>query len=175
MAKEPSPADQNATPKPAAEKQSIFSKKLVLIGIPVFVLQVALLYFVAVKFLGSPSHSEPSKQAEAEESKESGEPAVQNIFVVKDLIVNPAGTNGTRFLLVTVGFELSTPGAQKELEKKEIQLRDALNTILGSKKLEDLAGVERREELRTQISAQVGSLLQSGAVNNVYFSKFIIQ
>lgn len=97
------------------------------------------------------------------------------MFIVKDLIVNPAGTNGTRYLLLTVGIEASTSEGVKELEKKEIQVRDALNTVLTTKGLDELASVERREDLRTEIQTKVGSLVKAGSVTNVYFSKFIIQ
>jgi flagellar protein FliL len=181
MAKEPATTEQNQPPPAKGAKSPFLSKKLIMIGVPVFVLQIALLYFVATKFLASPSHSESKKSSETEEKKEEkegkegAEPEAQNIYVVKDVIVNPAGTNGTRFVLVTVGFEVSSAPAQKELERKEIQVRDALNTILGTKRLEELANVEHREELRTQISSRVGELLKEGSLNNVYFSKFIIQ
>jgi flagellar FliL protein len=94
---------------------------------------------------------------------------------VKDLIVNPAGTNGTRFLLTTVGFEVTTPEGLKELETKDVMVRDALNTILTSKDLATLVNVEGREALRKEIEEKVGSLLRTGTLTNVYFSKFIIQ
>ena len=103
------------------------------------------------------------------------EDPAQRIFVVKDLIVNPAGTNGTRFLLTTIGFEVSSPQAKIELEAKEVQLRDVLNTILTSKGMDDLVDVQKREILRREISAQVGELVRQGNLANVYFSKFIIQ
>jgi len=41
--------------------------------------------------------------------------------------------------------------------------------------LDELASVERREDLRTEIQTKVGSLVKAGSVTNVYFSKFIIQ
>jgi flagellar FliL protein len=97
------------------------------------------------------------------------------MFVVKDMIVNPAGTNGSRFLLVTIGFESSSAEGVKELERKEIQLRDILNTVLTAKSLDELASVGQREELRTEIQARSGELVKVGSVTNVYFSKFIIQ
>ena len=97
------------------------------------------------------------------------------MFVVKDLIVNPAGTNGTRFLLITVGFETSTPEGAKEMERKEIQVRDALNSVLTTKGLDELANIAEREQLRGEILAKASEIVKSGSVSNVYFSKFIIQ
>jgi flagellar protein FliL len=177
MAKENPPTSDNQTAPPAPEKKPSSMKKLIMIGIPVFLLQVVVLYFVAAKFLVTPpaSAETPEVRHEEPEGHEGAEGPAQSIFVVKDIIVNPAGTNGTRFLLMTVAFEVSSPGTQKELEQKEIQVRDALNTILGTMSLEQLASTEQREALRTQIAERVGEMLKTGSVTSVYFSKFIIQ
>ena len=74
-----------------------------------------------------------------------------------------------------MGIEVSTPEGQAELEKKEVQVRDLLNSILTSKGLNELVSIEQRELLRIEISKKVGELLKSGKLRNVYFSKFIIQ
>jgi flagellar basal body-associated protein FliL len=74
-----------------------------------------------------------------------------------------------------VGFEVSSSEARKELEAKDVQLRDMLNTILTSKDLVTLSMVEQREPLRKEIASKVAAMLQRGTLNNVYFSKFIIQ
>src|ERR1700690_3252231 len=108
MAKEIQPPDQAKHPPAAAAAtaapQGVTPMKLVIIGIPVFLVQLAVVYFLVAKFVSpsaAPSQAEPAKSADIKESP--GE--AKSIFVVKDIIVNPAGTNGTRFLLTTVGFE----------------------------------------------------------------------
>ncbi len=178
MAKEPSPLSQSSAqatdPAVKAPSTPFFSKKTIMIGIPIFVVQLAIIYFLAAKFLAAPPHAENSA-AKAEDESQKAESVTQNIFLIKDIIINPAGTNGTRFLLTTVGIEVSTPEAQQELEKKEVQVRDLLNSILTSKGLNELVSIEQRELLRVEISKQVGGLLKSGKLRNVYFSKFIIQ
>ncbi|HTY09854.1 MAG TPA: flagellar basal body-associated FliL family protein [Bacteroidota bacterium] len=167
------PAAQNAAPAPAPSP-SFFSKKTLMIGIPIFVVQLAIVYFLMVKFIAAPPHADAAAQ-KTEEEAQKGETATQNIFLIKDVIINPAGTNGTRFLLTTVGIEVSTPEAQQELEKKEVQVRDLLNSILTSKGLNELVNIDQRELLRGEISKKVGELLKAGKLRNVYFSKFIIQ
>jgi flagellar protein FliL len=177
MAKELPPLNQssaqNTDQAAKAPAQPFFTKKIIMIGIPIFVVQLAIIYFLMAKFIAGPPRAEASA-AKAEESQKT-ESATQNIFLIKDVIINPAGTNGTRFLLTTVGIEVSTPEAQQELEKKEVQVRDMLNSILTSKGLNELVSIEQRELLRVEISKKVGELLKSGKLNNVYFSKFIIQ
>lgn len=181
MAKEtPSTEQKPAVAAPPSKPISI--KKLLIVGVPVFLVQLGILFFVATKFVSGPSSGTPQGQAGASAPAESGTAAKgeegaeagARMFIVKDLIVNPAGTNGTRYLLLTIGIEASTSEGVKELEKKEMQVRDALNTVLTTKGLDELASVERREDLRTEIQTRVGGLVKAG-VTNVYFSKFIIQ
>jgi flagellar FliL protein len=177
MAKTPTNPEQNApAAAPATDQAGISVKKLVIFGVPVFIVQLVIVYFIITKFLAPPAvagaeptaHETPEQAAEAVSEE-------QKIYVVKDLIVNPAGTNGTRFLLTTVGFEVNTGEALKELETKDVQLRDALNTVLTAKGLDELVDVAQRETLRTEISSKVRELVRSGSLKNVYFSKFIIQ
>ena len=152
MAKNPAPPEQPApAAKTASEKATGFSmKKMITIGIPLFLVQVVLIYFVVTKFLspasGSAGDHSAAKKGESEHAAAaSDEEVTQNIHIVKDLIVNPAGTNGTRFLLTTVGFSVTTPEAKLELENKDMQVRDVLNTILTSKDLAELSGAAERE------------------------------
>jgi len=169
------PTEKKEQPEqPVAQlPQRAGAMKLVLIGVPIFLVQLVVVYFLVAKFMAAPSapQADAPKQSDKKEAAESA----QSIFVVKDIIVNPAGTNGTRFLLTTVGFEINNPEREKELEKKEVQLRDVLNTILTSKGLNDLVSVDQREQLRKEIMMKVGEMLPAGSLTNVYFSKFIIQ
>jgi flagellar protein FliL len=181
MAKEAT-APEKATPAPVEGAAKGFqAKKLIMIGVPVFLVQLILIYFVIVKFIapsaaGAPSAAHEDKATSSEgHGEHGGEGAAQSLFVVKDLIVNPAGTNGTRFLLTTVGFEVSSPEALKELEMKEVQVRDILNTVLTGKGLDELVDVNQREVLRGEISEKIGTLMKNGTLSSVYFSKFIIQ
>lgn len=164
----------------AAGKQGLPMKKMIIIGVPVFLVQLVLIFFVIKMFIAPSGPATAARHGETTEPAKSpggehGEAAVQTLFVVKDLIVNPAGTNGTRFLLTTVGFEVSGPEAQKELEVKEVQVRDILNTVLTSKGLDELVDVQQREALRSEIAEKINALLKNGSLSSVYFSKFIIQ
>jgi flagellar FliL protein len=188
MAKTPAAPEQTvpATPeaKPAAK---LPMKKLIMFGVPILLVQLVLVYFLITKvFAPAPSkgsegqkteeNSQAGKEGHGSEKKgEGGEGGESKIYVVKDLIVNPAGTNGTRFLLTTVGFEVTTAEGLKELELKDVMVRDALNTIFTSKDLPMLVNFESRETIRKEIEEKVGAMLRNGTLTNVYFSKFIIQ
>jgi flagellar protein FliL len=183
MAKNPTSPEQSP---PAAgggpEKEGgVPMKKLIMIGVPLFLVQVVAIYFIVTKVLApapaaAGTTSAPVEHVEGKHGGEGGsEEHAENIYIVKDLIVNPAGTNGTRFLLTTVGFGVTTVEAKTELEEKDTQVRDALNTILTSKDLVALSSIADRETLRTEITRKVAELVKRGTLTNVYFSKFIIQ
>jgi flagellar basal body-associated protein FliL len=188
MAKTTAPPEQSVPASPeAVPAQKLPVKKLIMFGVPLLVVQLVLVYFLITKFLApSPQASggteaqktegqaEGGKEGHGSQKEGQGE-SEGKIYVVKDLIVNPAGTNGTRFLLTTVGFEVTTPEALKELENKDVMVRDVLNTILTSKDLTTIVNIEGRESIRKEIEQKIGSILRGGALTNVYFSKFIIQ
>lgn len=173
MAKEISPAAAPAA-VPETSKESMSLQKILMIGIPIVLVQIVLMYFIFVKFI-APSMS-PAQNAAAEQGPagNTAEEASQ-VLVIKDLIINPAGTNGTRFLLTTVGLEVPSAEIKAELEQKEIQTRDILNTVLTSKGLDELTIPQFKETLRKEIQEKLNANLRSGKISNVYFSKFIIQ
>lgn len=178
MAKETAsqePKQEQAPQEPP--KQSASSpmlKKLLMFGVPVFVVQLVVIYFLTVKFIVPPT-SEQDGVATGHKEKEESDNSPDQIFVVKDIIINPAGTNGTRFLLTTIGIEVGSAETMREVEQKEMQVRDALNSILTSKGMERLVNVELRAALREEIGQKISGILKSGKAKNVYFSKFIIQ
>jgi len=188
MAKAIAAPEQSAPATPeAAPAQKLPIRKLILFGVPVFLVQLLIVYFLITRFLapapqGIEGAAAQRSEGQADAGKEGAGSRMEDrerpegkIYVVKDLIVNPAGTNGTRFLLTTVGLEVTTPEALRELESKDVMVRDALNTILTSKDLLTIVNVDGREAIRKEIEEKVGSILRGGVLTNVYFSKFIIQ
>jgi flagellar FliL protein len=180
MAKEAAPTDlkaqQAATTTAPTPNKSPLMKKILMIGGPILVVQIVLIYFIVGKFL-APKSADASQgaAASAHEEKKGEDELASQVVVVKDVIVNPAGTNGTRFLVTTIGLEVPTTEAKTELEQKEVQTRDILTTILAGKRLEELTSPQQKEELREEIHQRVDKILKSAKLKNVYISKFIIQ
>lgn len=169
--KESSPVSVESEPK---EKQSFFSKKIIIFGAIIFLVQFVGLYFLTAKVI-LPMTSQQNAPVESKDQNEQEPPVEPQIFLIKDIIINPAGTNGTRFLMTTIGFEVNGLEAKTEIEKKEVEVRDILNTILTSRTLDELADVQKRASLRQDITQQVQCFLKPNSLVKVYFSKFIIQ
>ncbi|MER3522575.1 MAG: flagellar basal body protein FliL [Ignavibacteria bacterium] len=177
---------EQTSPAPEEQKGRAL-KKIVLIGVPAFFMQLVLVYFLTAKFLVpvalqntgamivTPVAQAHCEHTESPAAEKKGDVREEYIYVIKDLIINPAGTNGQRYLLTTIGFNVSSEEARKELEKKELAVRDALNSILTSKTMDDLIDVSKRELLRQEIFTRCRELVKIGKLQSVYFSKYIIQ
>lgn len=96
-------------------------------------------------------------------------------YFVKDMIVNPAATAGTRFLNVTLAFEYGREGLHVELQEQDFRIRDALIGILISKRIDEIDGADDKERLRREILQTVNRLLTKGKIRKVYFTNFVMQ
>lgn len=189
-------AEETHTPdhgeKKGEKKSGGMMKKLLIFGVPAFLVQLVVIYFLTAKFvvpmtlqsqIGKISKLETKPQDgekgatsdESSDEDDTEEPKVQQVYVVKDLIINPAGTNGQRYLLTTIAFNVSSEAALKELEGKELLVRDMLNSILTSKTMDQLIDVSQRETLREEIQKKAREILNRGKVKGVYFSKYVVQ
>jgi flagellar FliL protein len=102
-------------------------------------------------------------------------PRVGTITPIKDIVVNPAGSSGTRYLCTTVALESTKPLVADEVTEREPQIRDTLIEILSRRTVDELSALSTREELRAEIKTAVNDMLVSGEVVGVYLSNFVLQ
>lgn len=105
----------------------------------------------------------------------SEEPVMGTVNLIEDLVVNPSGSEGTRYLCTTVALESIEPGVTDEITLREAQVRDVLIEILGKRSVEELATLDTRDQIREEIKVAVNTLLSTGSVVGVYFSNFVLQ
>jgi len=96
-------------------------------------------------------------------------------FKLDPLIVNPAGSDGERYLKAAVTFEMYDAEIQQELDKRLPQIKNQVNNVLSSKTVAQLQTIEDREKLRREILKRVNGMLVSGRISNVYFEEYVIQ
>lgn len=97
------------------------------------------------------------------------------VHTLDNLIVNPAGTQGTRFLVVSVALEVDRPETVTALVSRDAEVRDAVLKVLGGKTVADLSDVEKREVLKDEIGAAVTALMKGGEIRRLYLPQFVIQ
>lgn len=119
----------------------------------------------------------PPAHEKAHEGKKGEEGAAKStIHTIENLVLNPAGSNGTRFLMCTVAIELSDEKFNEVLTSRDAEVRDAILGVLGRKTVEELSDVAVREQIKVEVQATLDALFkQKGAVERLYFPQFVIQ
>jgi flagellar FliL protein len=158
------------------------------IGAGVIVLGVVLTLFVLKPMMSGDSAEEPAAEEQKQEqaAEKPAEPkkpkkaashgaAKSVVYSVKDIIVNPAGTGGTRFLSVSFGFQLASAQTAAQFEERDMLVRDALITILASKTVAQLTDARQKEIVRLQIKKRLEQLLDTDEIEGVYYTDFVLQ
>lgn len=93
----------------------------------------------------------------------------------ENLTVNPAGTDGTRYLMVSIVFEAQTQQILDELTAKEVAVKDTLLHILSSKTVPELSDMSTRNPLRERLREATNAFLTSGQLTHLYFTQYVMQ
>ena len=119
------------------------------------------------------------KPAEGEEGKEEAPPEedlnLGVMFPMDPFVVNLAGSEGKRFLKVTISLELSTPEVHLEIKENIQKVTDSILILLSSKAFEDVYSVQGKFKLKDEITTRVNRFLVVGHIKDAYFTEFIIQ
>lgn len=92
-----------------------------------------------------------------------------------DLILNPAGTDGTRFLVLSLALEMRDEAGLDAIESRDPEVRDVILTLLSTKTVQELADVTARPAIREELRGRLNELLGDGEVVRLYLPRFVIQ
>mgnify|MGYP001102316160 CR=1 FL=1 len=166
------------------------SKKLLIIIIALGVLLLAAmggtLFLVYTKLApqGEEEEGEEVKKSlkveeEGKESKEEkkgkGKAAVKPLLRLDTFIVNLADQDSSRYLRTTIELELMDEVTQQEVEKRIAPVRDAVLSVLPTKRVQDIITAEGKQALKTQLMDAINKVLTKGKVTNLYYTEFVIQ
>ncbi len=168
------PAADDAQPDEAAGQQPAKGK----------VLKVAIAAAAGIalgigggRFIGAPliarrtaAHPAPAASRDTALSAEAGP-----VHLLDNMVLNPAESGGSRFLLISVALQLTSESALGAVKARDAALRDMVLGILGSLTVEDLTDIARRGDLRARIQTGVDSVAGARIVAAVYFPQFVIQ
>ena len=158
------------------EKKGGGKKKLIFLLL--FVLLAAVGGGAAYKFLVlDKKKAAETKEKQAEKIIEEIK-ATENVGVMFDLgtfVVNLADPDIERYLKVSIVLELKDQKVQQEAQKRLPEIKDAITTLLLTKRSSDIRTPEGIEFLKEEIAKRVNAILPLGGVKNVYFTEFIIQ
>jgi flagellar FliL protein len=94
---------------------------------------------------------------------------------VDNLVVNPAGTEGTRYLLVSVAVEPEDPAYVEELAAMDVALRHSLLSFFATKTVAELADINHREALVEEMKAILVHEVGEELVHHIYLPQYVIQ
>ena len=103
-------------------------------------------------------------------------PGAKKITVAMDkLLVNVAGTMGSRYLLVSMSMVGTDPAFQQKMTDNDAALRDVASSTLASKTLTDLEKPDERNLIRTELLTSFNNILGTDEVQQLYLTEFAIQ
>ena len=123
---------------------------------------------------------EASAEAEGDAAKaggeHGGEKSAPPLYTISDLVLNPAGSGGTRFLMLSVAFDMKDSSGVEALKSRDAEIKDAVLALVGSKTVDQLAEVSAREPLKVEIRDLVAKITKKPkAIKRVSFPQFVIQ
>jgi flagellar FliL protein len=118
-----------------------------------------------------------SEEEEAsEEEGEEGETSPYGTFLeLKDIIVNPADSNGRRLLMVSLGLETTDPLLLESITAREMVVRDTIIKLLGQRTIEELAAIEQRNAIKDALRMAVNGVTPEGEIRRLYFTQYVLQ
>jgi flagellar FliL protein len=107
-------------------------------------------------------------------------PAAQEVdegisYPMDTFVTNLADPGGKRYIKTKITLEYTDEKLGDELKQRLPQLRDVILSLLGSKTLADIQGIDGKIALRTELIRQINQILKTGKIRNLYFTEFVIQ
>jgi flagellar basal body-associated protein FliL len=96
-------------------------------------------------------------------------------YKVDNIIINPAHSDGERYLILSLAFEMNNSNDVAMADKMSVEIIDRVNSHLIQKSASELSSVEQREVIKKELSVEINDLLGKKAVRNLFITKYVIQ
>lgn len=97
------------------------------------------------------------------------------IFRVDNLIVNPAGSQGSRFLMISLAVETPDAKVDAVLRRQEARIRDLAISLLERLTMEALSTPGIRDSLKRQLSDTISAVAGTSTKLRVFLPQFVVQ
>ena len=101
--------------------------------------------------------------------------AAPSIYQLDNLVMNPAGSGGAHFLLLSVALEVKDAGSLDMLKGRDAELRDGILRILSKKTIEQVTELQARDQFASELKGVLAKMFGDGTVVKIYFPQFVIQ
>jgi flagellar basal body-associated protein FliL len=132
----------------------------------------AYFFFPQVAAMISGSEVADDESVAVEEPIEYGE-----FMKLSGFMVNPAGSDGRRALMVDVGLEGPSPKVLEGVEEREILIRDRILGKLSKLTVAQLSDIGIRDSLKMDLLDEINGVLGEDEMHlsRLYFTAFILQ
>lgn len=110
-----------------------------------------------------------------EDEADAVKPGEGEVYLVEDLLVNPTGTSGKRYLSTSLGLEVGSEEALEKLRSRDLQVRDLLISVLSARTVSELTNPTERENMRREIQQRLEAMLNGEKLAAVYFVDYVMQ
>lgn len=93
----------------------------------------------------------------------------------ENIIVNPAMSDGERYLILSLVVEVNSGADKALLEQKRAKIIDKVNLILTKRNANELGDLDERENIKQEIGIMINETLDKKAVRNLFFTKYVLQ
>jgi len=108
----------------------------------------------------------------APEGEKGGEATVH---LIENLVLNPAGSGGSRFLLLTVAIEAGSATVATDMTTRDAELRDIILSSLGLKTVDQLTDMSVRDSIKAEVQTAISARFGKKSVKRLYFPQFVVQ
>jgi len=158
------------------------SKKSPLVPILIITNVLSLGGVGAVWFLGpqttAPAEAKEGEGEGADGEAEGGEVTKPDFGIpvkVGTFTINLADQDSPRYLKVVVQAAVSSERTKEEVQHREPQMRDITISYLSSLTLSDTKGARAKEDIRESLRKRMNNMLQTGEVEDIFFTEFVTQ
>ncbi|HEX6037073.1 flagellar basal body-associated FliL family protein [Longimicrobium sp.] len=111
-------------------------------------------------------------EAHAEPEEEGHGPS---IYTMDDVVLNPAGTEGQRFLIARVALQGVGETFVEDMTARDAEVRDVVVRLLSAKTVVELADAGRREAVKKELQGALAARFPKAGIRAVLFPQFVIQ
>lgn len=94
---------------------------------------------------------------------------------LESFIINLNGSEGYKFMKITMSLEVDSTATQEEILKRQAQVRDTIVVLLTSKSYGEVAGENGQQKLKDELIDTVNSFLVKGKIKKILFTDFLFQ
>ncbi|MCC6138108.1 MAG: flagellar basal body-associated FliL family protein [Bdellovibrionaceae bacterium] len=175
---EEAPKDNGADAGPGKDRKPLVLMILIIVNSLALLGVGAGLYMYSQatrKALKQETEIADTAEAHGEEKKETAAKDEAKMVPLESFIINLNGSEGYKFMKITMTLEVDSTATQEEITKRQAQVKDTIVVLLTSKSYSEVAGENGQQKLKEELVDTINSFLVKGKIKKILFTDFLFQ